>query len=89
LDTKPMKKKRKIKEYKAGDLLAMRVGVNEDPAILQWANIQSNIGDAFRYFIEEDIRKNGIRNLSEYISATRPPLTTVQPKTQPPSLLRN
>lgn len=81
---------RRIKDYNTGDLLAMRIKVDEDPLIKKWGNSQSNVGDAIRYLIEEEIRQNGIRNLARCVNSERPKLSTdtTNNKKMPPSLLR-
>jgi hypothetical protein len=63
------------KNYKAGDILVMRTRKEEDPLILEWANVQGEIGDAIRYLIEEEIKRNGLRNLVENIKRKRPALS--------------
>ncbi|WP_144646581.1 hypothetical protein [Priestia megaterium] len=61
----------KKSKYLAGDTLVVRLRKDEDPEILKWAEKQNEIGDAIRYLIEEEIRKNGIKDLSQHIPAKR------------------
>lgn len=39
--------------------------------IIEWCEYQSNFSDAIKYLIEEDMKKNGIRNLQEFIPSVR------------------
>lgn len=48
---------------------------SNDPEYLkEFCMQQSNLTDTIRYLIEEEIKKNGMRNLQEYIPAVRPKL---------------
>lgn len=38
---------------------------------MEWINRQSNLSDAIRYLIEDDIKQHAIRDLQEYIPAKR------------------
>lgn len=44
---------------------------NERKDILEFLEIQDNLGDSIRYLIEKEIVENGVRNLQEYIPAKR------------------
>lgn len=58
---------------------------NDEDYIKEFCKKQSNLTDAIRYLIEEDIKKNGIRNLQEYIPAVRSRLDiTINVETNPP-----
>lgn len=39
--------------------------------IVEWCEYQTNFSDAIKYLIEEEMKKNGIRNLQEYIPSVR------------------
>lgn len=65
------------RKLNAGDLVVMRTRKNEDLKILRWINLQGQIGDAIRYLIEQDIQQNGIRDLSQTLTQTRPVLPDV------------
>lgn len=57
---------------------------NDEDYIKEFCKKQSNLTDAIRYLIEEDIKKNGIRNLQEYIPAVRSRLDlTINVETDP------
>jgi hypothetical protein len=60
---------KKIK--KAGENISLKTKKNEDPAIMEWINGQSNLMDSIRYLIENEIHQNGIRNLQQFIPAQR------------------
>ena len=47
---------------------------NDAICLKEFCQKQSNLTDSIRYLIEEDIKKNGIRNLQESIPAVRPKL---------------
>ncbi|WP_050499902.1 hypothetical protein [Clostridium botulinum] len=48
-----------------------RTKKEEHPYVVDWLEGQSNLNDAIRFLIEEDIKKNGVRDLSKYIPAIR------------------
>lgn len=58
-------------KYKAGDTLVLRLRKG-DTALMEWASIQNEIGDGIRYLIEEEIAKNGMKDLSKEIKGDRP-----------------
>ncbi|HET7628642.1 MAG TPA: hypothetical protein VFK44_09670 [Bacillales bacterium] len=66
------------KEKKPGDHIILRLKNNESPLVLEWMNRQSNLSDAIRYLIEEEIRANAVRDLQEYVPAKRKPLALVE-----------
>jgi len=78
------------KVYKPGDLLPWRLRTKEDPTIVDWINMQDEIADAIRFCVEEEIRRNGMRNLAQFIPAKRPLLEAGRggdmPSTSPVSL---
>lgn len=47
---------------------------NDHDYIKEFCQRQSNLTDSIRYLIEEDIKKNGVRNLQEFIPGIRPKL---------------
>ncbi|TCI50304.1 hypothetical protein EVJ24_14950 [Exiguobacterium sp. SH1S21] len=59
------------KEYKAGDTLVLRLR-KSDILLMKWASIQGEIGDGMRYLIEEEIERNGMKDLSKEIEDNRP-----------------
>lgn len=63
-----------MKEKKPGDHIILRLKNNESPLIIDWINHQSNLSDAIRFLIEEEIKAHSIRDLQEYIPAKRKPL---------------
>jgi len=60
---------KKLKE--PGGNISLKTKKNEDPAIMQWLNAQTNLMDSIRYLIENEVRQNGIRNLQAIIPAER------------------
>lgn len=64
-----------MKEKKPGDHIILRLKNNESPIILDWINCQSNLSDAIRYLIEEEIKSHDLRNLQESIPAKRKPVS--------------
>jgi hypothetical protein len=62
------------KVYSPGDLLPWRLRTKEDPMIVEWINMQDEVADAIRFCVEEEIRRNGLRNLARVIPSKRPPL---------------
>ncbi|HET7615917.1 MAG TPA: hypothetical protein VFK27_03080, partial [Bacillales bacterium] len=63
-----------MKAKKPGDHIILRLKNNESPLIIDWMNHQSNLSDAIRFLIEEEIKANAVRDLQEYIPAKRKPL---------------
>lgn len=63
-----------MKEKKPGDHIILRLKNNESPVIIDWMNRQSNLSDAIRYLIEEEIKAHDLRNLQESIPAKRKPI---------------
>lgn len=57
--------------YKAGDTLVLRLR-KSDKLIMKWASKQSEIGDGLRYLVEEEIERNGIKDLADEIAKSRP-----------------
>ena len=39
--------------------------------IIEWCEYQTNFSDAIKYLIEEEMKRNGIRNLQEFIPSIR------------------
>lgn len=66
-----------MKEKKQGDHIILRLKNNESAIILDWINRQSNLSDAIRYLIEEEIKANQIRDLQEHIPAKRQALSEI------------
>jgi len=60
---------KKLKE--PGGNISLKTKKNEDPAIMQWLNAQTNLMDSIRYLIENEVRQNGVRNLQAIIPAER------------------
>lgn len=58
-------------ENKKPKTYSYRPRKNENPYVIDWLEKQSNLNDAIRFLIEEDIKKNGIRDLSQFIPAVR------------------
>ncbi|HEU5140948.1 MAG TPA: hypothetical protein VFT51_13290 [Bacillales bacterium] len=63
-----------MKDKKPGDHIILRLKNNESPLILDWINNQSNLSDAIRFLVEEEIKAHAVRDLQEYIPAKRKPL---------------
>lgn len=63
-----------MKQKKPGDHIILRLKNTESPLILEWINRQSNLSDAIRYLIEEEIKAHAVRDLQEHIPAKRKPL---------------
>ncbi|UVI30090.1 hypothetical protein [Paenibacillus spongiae] len=59
------------KTKEPGGNISLKTKKNEDPAIMQWLNAQSNLMDSIRYLIENEIRQNGVRNLQAFVPAER------------------
>ncbi|WP_061311269.1 hypothetical protein [Clostridium botulinum] len=58
-------------ENKKPKTYTYRTKKEEHPYVVDWLEGQSNLNDAIRFLIEEDIKKNGVRDLSKYIPAIR------------------
>lgn len=69
-----------LKDKKPGDHVILRLKNAESPVIIDWMNHQSNLSDAIRYLIEEEIKTHEIRDLQEYIPAKRKPLQIPEKK---------
>lgn len=54
-----------------GDNISLKTKKNEDPAVMQWINAQTNLMDSIRYLIENEIVTNGVRNLQTCVPAER------------------
>ncbi len=63
------------KIYNAGDTLVMRIR-KSDKEIMEWAAKQSELGDAIRFLIEQEIQSHGITDMSNDIVSKRTPLPT-------------
>lgn len=59
------------KTKRPGENFSLKTKKSEDPQIMQWINAQSNLMDSFRYLIENEIVRNGIRNLQAHIPSER------------------
>ncbi|WNQ11366.1 hypothetical protein MJA45_27840 [Paenibacillus aurantius] len=59
------------KSKQPGDNISLKTKKNEDPAIMQWINSQTNLMDSIRYLIEKEVTHNGVRNLQAFIPAER------------------
>ncbi|QYR21786.1 hypothetical protein KZ483_01715 [Paenibacillus sp. sptzw28] len=60
---------KKIKQ--PGDNISLKTKKNENPAIMQWINAQTNLMDSLRYLIENELHQHGVRNLQSCIPAER------------------
>lgn len=69
-----------LKDKKPGDHVILRLKNQESPMIIDWMNRQSNLSDAIRYLIEEEIKAHDVRDLQEYIPAKRKPLQNHEKK---------
>jgi len=69
-----------LKDKKPGDHVILRLKNQESPMIIDWMNAQSNLSDAIRYLIEEEIKAHDVRDLQEYIPAKRKPLQNHEKK---------
>jgi len=54
-----------------GDNISLKTKKSEDPAIMLWINSQTNLMDSLRYLIENEIGRNGVRNLQAHIPTER------------------
>lgn len=59
------------KTKQPGDNISLKTKKNEDPAIMQWLNSQTNLMDSLRYLIEKEVHQNGVRNLQAFIPMER------------------
>ncbi|QOV10114.1 winged helix-turn-helix domain-containing protein [Viridibacillus arvi] len=62
-------------QYHAGNSLTLRLR-KSDEGIMRWAGAQSEIGDSIRFLIEQEIQRNGFKDLSLEIKNKRPILPT-------------
>jgi hypothetical protein len=60
---------KKIKQ--PGDNFSLKTRKTEEPLVMQWINSQTNLMDSLRYLIENEIVRNGIRNLQTVIPTER------------------
>lgn len=60
---------KKIKQ--PGENFSLKTRKNEDPLVMQWINAQTNLMDSLRYLMENEIARNGVRNLQTVIPAER------------------
>ncbi|WP_123042413.1 hypothetical protein [Cohnella candidum] len=60
---------KKIKQ--PGENFSLKTRKTEDPRVMQWINAQTNLMDSLRYLIENEIARNGVRNLQTVIPAER------------------
>ncbi|MFD2615341.1 hypothetical protein [Paenibacillus gansuensis] len=63
------------KTKQPGDNFSLKTKKNEDPAVMSWINTQTNLMDSVRYLIENEISRNGIRNLQAHIPTERGPVS--------------
>ncbi|WP_206098581.1 hypothetical protein [Paenibacillus montanisoli] len=54
-----------------GDNISLKTKKTEDPLVMAWLNMQTNLMDSFRYLVENEIMLHGVRNLQLYIPAER------------------
>jgi hypothetical protein len=62
-----------------GDNISLKTKKNENPAIMQWINAQTNLMDSLRYLIENELHQHGVRNLQSCIPAERTLLVSGSP----------
>lgn len=70
------------KSYKVNDNLIMRIR-KTDESIMEWASVQSELGDSIRFLIEQEIQSHGISDLSNQIVSKRkilPNSTDIEPE---------
>ncbi|WP_410501952.1 winged helix-turn-helix domain-containing protein [Exiguobacterium acetylicum] len=60
-------------EYKAGDTLVLRLRKDDD-RLMEWAVNQSELGDAIRHAVNEEILRNGLGDVAMEIPRRRPQL---------------
>lgn len=80
--------KTKEKIYSGNDILPWRFRKDEDPVLIKWINIQGVPTDAIRYCVEQEIRRNGLRNLAQFIPAVRAPLSDTENADSPAAAQR-
>ncbi len=66
----------KKREIIPGKNFTVATKKDENESVINWLNMQSNLSDSIRYLIENDIARNGVRNLQEHIPAIRKPVFT-------------
>ncbi|NBD25144.1 hypothetical protein [Paenibacillus glycinis] len=66
------------KTKQPGENISLKTKKNEDPAVMDWINAQSNLMDSLRYLIENEVQRNGVRNLQTCIPAERRALTGLE-----------
>ncbi|WP_308636901.1 hypothetical protein [Paenibacillus silvisoli] len=54
-----------------GDNISLKTKKSEDPLVMAWLNMQTNLMDSFRYLVENEIMLHGVRNLQMFIPAER------------------
>ncbi|MBR2568430.1 MAG: hypothetical protein IKE34_04510 [Paenibacillus sp.] len=59
------------KMKRPGENISLKTKKNEDPAIMDWINSQSNLMDSLRYLIEREICQFGVRNLQTVVPTER------------------
>jgi len=59
------------KTKQPGENFSLKTRKTEDPLVMEWINSQTNLMDSFRYLIEREIARNGIRNLQAVIPSER------------------
>nr|WP_275444641.1 hypothetical protein [Paenibacillus sp. ACRRX] len=60
-----------------GENISLKTKKTEDPLIMNWINIQTNLMDSLRYLIEQEISQQGIRNLQAVVPVERNVLASV------------
>ncbi len=55
----------------AGDNISLKTRKNEDPHVMAWLNMQTNLMDSLRYLVENEIMQHGVRNLQMFIPMER------------------
>jgi hypothetical protein len=59
------------KTKQPGENISLKTKKTEDPAVMNWINAQTNLMDSLRYLVENEIARNGVRNLQAFIPAER------------------
>ncbi|KRE53592.1 hypothetical protein [Paenibacillus sp. Soil522] len=54
-----------------GDNISLKTKKTEDPLVMQWLNMQTNLMDSLRYLVENEIMLNGVRNLQAFVPMER------------------
>ncbi|HTG71226.1 MAG TPA: hypothetical protein VL921_18355 [Candidatus Udaeobacter sp.] len=70
-----------------GDNISLKTKKTEDPLVMQWLNMQTNLMDSLRYLVENEIMLNGVRNLQAFVPMERNMLQG-SPALQQPSEFR-